>query len=301
MSRFQTDTAVTRTGDGRYEATMDTGWWIINGPNGGYVAAIVARAIDAEVALGAPADAPKSLHSLTLHYLRPPAEGPVRVEVTVERRGRSVATATARVHQDDQLLVVAVAAVAAPRATHEFNELVAPHAPDPESLPAPRRPEGAPTIPMNERYEMRPCLGSATAEWGPETEPMPAVSGGWLRFAEPTPIDAIALCALTDAWFPPVFHRMPAQPMAVPTVDLTVHVRQVPADPTDWVLVRFASPLAVAGVPHRGRRDLGPPRQPAGGQPAAGDPGLTGQPLPTSGSGAVAIGGMPSPCESTSR
>lgn len=247
MSRFLNDTAVTRTADGRYEGTMDTGWWIVNGPNGGYVAALIARAIDDEVAHGAAAETPKTLHSLTLHYLRAPAEGAVTIDVTVERRGRSVVTATARMSQADQLLVVAVAAVAGQRANHEFNELIAPQAPEPESLPAPVIPADAPTIPMNARYEMRPCLGSATSEWGSQTGPMPAVSGGWIRFADPTPIDEIALCALTDAWFPPVFHRMPTQPMAVPTVDLTVHIRQLPADPMDWVLARFASPLAVAG------------------------------------------------------
>ena len=247
MSRFTDDTAVTSMGDGRYEATMDTGWWIVNGPNGGYVAAVVARAIVAEVAVGAETEPPKTLHSLTLHYLRPPAEGPVHLDVTIERRGRSVATATARMYQADRLVVVAIAAVAGARSTHEFNEIVAPHVPDPDDLPAPVRPEGAPTIPLNARYDMRPCLGSATSEWGPEAAPMPAVTGGWIRFADPTPVDAVALAALTDAWFPPVFHRMPAQPMAVPTVDLTIHVRQLPADPFDWVLVRFASPLAVGG------------------------------------------------------
>lgn len=248
MSRFLDDTAVSSDGDGRYTATMNTGWWIVNGPNGGYVAAVVARAVSEEVERTAgPDEAAKTLHSLTLHYLRPPAEGPVDIDVVIERRGRSVATVTARMSQGGALVVLAVAAVASGRNTHEFNELVAPVAPDPESLPAPVRPDGAPRIPMNDRHEIRPCLGSATSVWDPGVGAQPAVTGGWIRFAEPTPIDAIALASLTDAWFPPVFHRMPAEPMAVPTVDLTVHVRQLPTDPLDWVLVRFASPLAVGG------------------------------------------------------
>lgn len=248
MSRFLHDTTVSRTAEGWYRGSMDPGWWVVNGPNGGFVAAVLARAILAEVDHGAgPDDSPKSLHSLTLHYLRPPVAGEVRIEVVVERRGRSVATVTARMSQDGNLLVVGIAAVAGVRVTSHFDDTEAPSAPDPEGLPAPVRPPDAPTIQINGRYDMRPCLGSAITEWGPDVEPQPAVSGGWMRFAEPTVVDAVALVALTDAWFPPVFHRLPGGPLAVPTVDLTVHVRRLPEDPTDWVLVRFASPLAVDG------------------------------------------------------
>lgn len=252
MSRFIEDTAIERIGDGCYSATMDRGWWIVLGPNGGYVAAVVARAITAEVSAGAAAaDAPKTIRSLTLHYLKPPSEGPVRIEVTVERRGRSVATVTARMFQDDVLMVIAIAAVTCPRDGYEFNELVAPTTPAPESLP--ELPPLEELIPMNGRYDLIPCVGSAghgwpgSADWSPAVEPMPAVSGGWLRFSDPTPIDEIALVAIADAWFPPVFHRAPDRLLPVPTVDLTVHVHQLPADPLDWVLVRFESPLGVKG------------------------------------------------------
>ena len=44
-SRFDRDTAVTALPDGRLEATMSPGWWIERGPNGGYVAAVVLRAL----------------------------------------------------------------------------------------------------------------------------------------------------------------------------------------------------------------------------------------------------------------
>lgn len=248
MSRFETDTAVTPQGDGRYTATIDRTWWIINGPNGGYIAAVVGRAMEAAVADGASADElPKRIHSLTLHYLRPPAEGEATIDVVVERRGRSVATVTARMSQGGQLLVIGIAAVASGRTSHDFDDLVPPTAPAPEDLPPMVRPAESPGVPMSAQFDMLPCLGSATSEWGPDTPPMPAVSGGWIRFTDPTPIDAVALAAISDAWFPPVFHRLPGTAMAVPTVDLTVHVRQLPADPLDWVLVRFASPQAVGG------------------------------------------------------
>ena len=44
-TRFDRDTAVRRLADGEYEARIDRGWWIVVGPNGGYLAAIVTRAL----------------------------------------------------------------------------------------------------------------------------------------------------------------------------------------------------------------------------------------------------------------
>ncbi|MGZ4784895.1 MAG: acyl-CoA thioesterase domain-containing protein, partial [Acidimicrobiales bacterium] len=67
-SRFATDTAATPLGAGRYTARVDPGWWIERGPNGGYVAALILRAVTAEVA-----DPDRQLRSFTVHYLAPPA------------------------------------------------------------------------------------------------------------------------------------------------------------------------------------------------------------------------------------
>jgi len=41
---FDRETAVTRLDPGRYSATMATSWWVVRGPNGGYLAAIILRA-----------------------------------------------------------------------------------------------------------------------------------------------------------------------------------------------------------------------------------------------------------------
>ena len=84
MTRFATDTAVVRDQAGRYHATIDPGWWIERGPNGGYLAAIVLRAVLAEVD-----DPERRLRTCTLHYLRPPVEG--RVRCTSPSSGRAEA------------------------------------------------------------------------------------------------------------------------------------------------------------------------------------------------------------------
>jgi acyl-CoA thioesterase len=51
---------------------------------------------------------------------------------------------------------------------------------------------------------------------------------------------------MSDAWLPPVFSKVD-HPLAVPTIDLTVHFRALPEDPLDHCFVVFDSPLAQGG------------------------------------------------------
>ena len=80
LNRFDRDTAVIRLDARRFEARMDTGWWIHRGPNGGYVAATLLRALTETVD-----DDERHARSFTIHFTAPPAEGAVRIETTVER------------------------------------------------------------------------------------------------------------------------------------------------------------------------------------------------------------------------
>jgi acyl-CoA thioesterase len=76
--------------------------------------------------------------------------------------------------------------------------------------------------------------------------PPSARSGGWIRLAEARPTDELVLVAMADAWMPPLFSRMEV-PLAVPTIDLTVHLRGRP-DPDDgWCFIETASPVARDG------------------------------------------------------
>jgi len=247
-TRFATDTAVVPLGSGRYEARIDPGWWIERGPNGGYVAALILRAVSAEV--GEPE---RRLRSFTVHYLAPPVEGPVEVLVTVERQGRSMTSASARLLQQGKSLAIAVGAFSTARPSIEFCDLVMPDVAPPEeleTLSAGPTPEGAPrTRPMiHDRYEQRWAIGPL-----PFSGVSEAISGGWIRLARPelgeegAEVDEHLLVAMADAWIPPVFGRI-SVPAAVPTIDLTVHLRNpLPPAFDDWVLVVFRSSVASDG------------------------------------------------------
>nr|HMS73190.1 hypothetical protein [Baekduia sp.] len=47
---FEQDTAADPLGEGRYSINLSDRWWVGRGPNGGYVAALVWRAMTAEAA-----------------------------------------------------------------------------------------------------------------------------------------------------------------------------------------------------------------------------------------------------------
>jgi len=241
-SRFASDTAVSPVGGGRYMARIDPGWWVVRGPNGGYVAAIVLRALIAETG-----DEVRVPRSLTVHFTRPPEPGPVDLAVTTERTGRSLTTLSAHMTQAGRLVAVGVAALATDRPGPSFNDGAPPPVPAPEEVESVVL--DGPDIPLHRQYETRwairlpPVPGEATRA---DQRPERAEVGGWIRLSDPEPLDHCVVAALTDAWMPAVFGRF-TEPMAAPTIDLTVHFRRPPTRSTGWSLVRFVSSLATAG------------------------------------------------------
>jgi acyl-CoA thioesterase len=234
--RFDRDTEVRRLPDGAFEARLDKAWWIVIGPNGGYLAAILLRALAETVG-----DAERAPRSLTVHYVSPAQEGPVRIATRVERAGRSLSTLSARLEQTGALVAVAVAAFAKPRPSPEFADLHMPEVPPPESLarlvfPADR------FVPMRGQLESRRAFGEASLASSPH-----ALAGGWMRAAEPRLADPPFVALLCDAWPPAVAqHRALAStsPRGMPTVDLTIHFRTpIPRDatPEDFYLGVFRS------------------------------------------------------------
>lgn len=234
-TRFDRDTAAQPLGDGRYRVRFDPAWWVVRGPNGGYLAAILTRAIRAEVA-----DDARALRSLTVHYLSAPREGDGEAAVRVERTGRGLTTVSARLEQDGRTMALALAALAVdyPGAV-EYVDLTMPDARPPEELPT--VPEGAQPVAFAQNFELRPALGSLPFTGGDR-----AVTGGWIRLCEPRPLDEAAVVAIADAWWPAPFSVV-ERPIAAPTVDLTVHLRAPLPREHDDVFVEVRSDVARDG------------------------------------------------------
>lgn len=208
------------TGSIRYSAEIHDGWDIGGNANGGYLMAIAARAM-ADAAGRPPL-------TLTAHYLRPGPAGPCELIVQMVRSGRRLATARATMMVSGKPILELLGT---------FGD---------------QQPDDAPTYRRDESIDVPPyedCVRMETSEEGfgpplmdrlacamhpadigfrhgdPTGDP---IIRGWFALADDEPIDAIGLMLASDAFAPPIFNS--AIPLGwVPTVELTVHVRGVPA------------------------------------------------------------------------
>ena len=227
---FDADTAVTALGGGRFGTTLLETWNIVEGPNGGYLAAIIARAMTETVA-----EASRGLRSLTVHYLTRPEFSDAEVRVDVMRTGRSLSTLTATLTQRDRTICTATAAFSVP-----WTSTTQWHA----EMPAWAHKEGVDIRNRPKPVHVRNWTGEPIVDapfFSGEGTPR---LGQWIRAAKPRPLDAIELVAIADASPPSGFPRM-SQRSAMPTIDLTVHIRATfPLDPApvdDRVYAEFTT------------------------------------------------------------
>ncbi len=216
---FSTATAVRAIGDGRYEATVHGGWDIGGNANGGYLMAIAVRAMTEKI--GRPP------LTVTGHYLRPAPAGNCAIEVNTIRAGRRLATASATLSMDGKATLTLLGTFGdqvpggPSRHTEEPVEL-----PSFEESSAPPTASEGPKPELMNRIDLRMHPDDDGFRQG---EPSGrAEIRGWFALADDEPIDSIALMLAADAFPPPVFNS--GLPIGwAPTVELTVHVRGVPA------------------------------------------------------------------------
>jgi acyl-CoA thioesterase len=252
---FDRDTAVRELGRSEnggivraeFTAKVSADWRAGRGPHGGYLAAMLLRALVETVA-----DATRSPRSLTIHYARAPQPGPVTIAATIERAGRSLSTLSARIEQDGKPIALALGAFSVSWSAQEIAELplpdVAPQ--DPERRSGTPFFKGAP--PFTKHIVIQPRIG-AMPFTGSDA---PMEIGSWLGLAEPRPIDALSLAFFSDALFSPPFIRL-TEPSTTPTVDLTIHFRQaLPAatetEPTEGLRNELCFARFRSGLVHEG-------------------------------------------------
>ncbi|MGB3734268.1 MAG: thioesterase family protein [Ilumatobacter sp.] len=216
---FAAATAVQSIGDGRYGATVHDGWDIGGNANGGYLMAIAVRAMSEEI--GRPP------LTVTGHYLRPAPAGDCEIDVTTIRSGRRLATASATLSMGGKatLTLLATFGDQAPGGpSRQMEEPVELPAWEDSAAPPPSTEGPKPELMNRIDLRMHPD-DSGFRDGQPSGR---AEIRGWFALADAEPIDAIALMLAADAFPPPVFNS--GLPVAwAPTVELTVHVRGVPA------------------------------------------------------------------------
>jgi acyl-CoA thioesterase len=241
-SSFSELTAVARSDTDTFSLDVDPSSFIARGPNGGYIAAVLLRALLARVSDLDGGSASRAPRSLTVHYPAPPAVGPAVVTTEVIRAGRSLVTCEARLAQEGKPMATALAAFSPAWPGQAWHDRSAPQVPSAETLT-----HGGlerPPLPFLDYWDHRFTKGRVVDPAGPaETE-------GWIRLAAPEPIDGPVVAAMTDAFPPAVFTRLAAA-NPVPTVDLTIHFRaglpMAGLEPDDFVLGRFRTRTIAEG------------------------------------------------------
>lgn len=237
---FDEATALDRLEPGVYGCDISKDYWVVRGPNGGYLAALLERAGEAHLG-----DPERQLRSLTVHYLRPPGASPARIEVTTEQLGRSVAFQRLAMTQDDKLVLLATGAWATEREGFDFLGWPAPEVDAPEDCSELTKAREGGSLPIHRQWEIRSATPGAMFGSGQAPDLI-----WWIRPRQHRLLDAAMLVAMSDALPPPIFVT-DVGPMAVPTIDLTIHMRAMLGTVTwnegDWVLARFTTQYASGG------------------------------------------------------
>ncbi|WSQ11970.1 thioesterase family protein [Streptomyces sp. NBC_01231] len=226
-SEFDRDTALTLREPGVYDIDLSAGWTIISAVNGGYLLAVLGRAL----AHALPHDDP---FTISAHYLTASQPGPAVVRTDVVRTGRTLSTGQASLFQyDDQgreierIRVLAsygdldslpgdVRTTATPPAIPPVEQCFGP-----EDGPAPV--EGSSAI--ADRLMLK--LDPSTLGWALGAPSGKGEMRAWFGLADGRDADPLSLLLAVDA-LPPTAFEIGLSGW-VPTVELTVHVRSRPA------------------------------------------------------------------------
>jgi acyl-CoA thioesterase len=232
---FSDDTAVTRVGPGSFTAELHERWSSLVGIHGGYTAAIVANAMTAAVD-----DPSRALRSFATQFASVPRSGPVDIEVTVERTGKSMTTTSARLFQEERVLQVAHAASSTTRPGLAYDDYVRPRDADPGDTPRFASPGGV------------GHFQNADVRLDPDVVPFAggeeAWVAAWLRPLQGEPIDAAWLVTMCDLLPPAVFSRT-TSPVKAATIEYVVHLAtgEPSVPPGEYVYLSCRSPLSNEG------------------------------------------------------
>jgi acyl-coenzyme A thioesterase PaaI-like protein len=255
---FDRDTTITAAGAGRYDAELAPGWVVGGGVNGGYLLAVLGKAVAAELAATVPDKVHVDPFSVSSHFASASVAGPAYVETQVVRSGARFSTVRATLVQEvDGAPVPRIAAHAT------FGNLDAAHdarsdleaaalglALQPPTMPPPEDcvesrdapPEFKKVAPLLDRFGTR--FDPATAMWAVGAPSKRGVIQGWFKLADDRPLDAMSLLLVVDA-LPPVTFDL-GLPGWAPTLELTAHVRAKPAP--GWAIVRHQTRTVAGGL-----------------------------------------------------
>ncbi len=213
---FAEATAVSAAGPGRYDTELTPYWSAYGNPNGGYMAAITARAALAETGRAHP-------ESISATFLKAARPGPAELEVNAMSSGRTLSTARVVLRQQG-VIVLESTVVCADAPSDDVPAA-------PGALPPPESECAQPSMPPGEGPTI---LDSVSVRYAPGRMPRDLVSAAdpdasltaWVRMLTGEDPDALICVVAADALAPTPFRL--GHVGWSPTVAMTWHVRARP-------------------------------------------------------------------------
>ncbi|SMX86234.1 thioesterase family protein [Brevibacterium aurantiacum] len=240
LSEFTSAIAVKRESDTSFSAELDGEWSVAGAVNGGYLLSIAAQALRS--------NSPKAPDPLVLstYYLGPSQGGRADIATRLIREGRSSATFAVDLSQNDAPTITALATMGSLADLPDDVATTAspPELPDPDQCISIAEAPGdfVKSAPLVKRYDMR--LDPETAGFAAGRPSGRGLLQGWIRLADGTEPDSLALLAFLDA-FPPVMFDLGRFNWA-PTMELTAHLRAVPAP--GWIRAKLYTRNIAGGM-----------------------------------------------------
>ncbi|WP_274562214.1 thioesterase family protein [Streptomyces spiramyceticus] len=235
-SEFDRDTAVSLrgagdtgdTGDARvYDAELSAGWTIFHAVNGGYLLALLGRALGDALPHPDP-------FTVSAHYLTSSVPGKAVIRTQVVRTGRTLSTGQASLFQyaEDGTEVERIRVLASYGDLDSLSDDVRTTATPPamppyaDCLGSDAGPVAIPGgAPITERLGIR--LDPATVGWAVGAPSGKGEMRGWFGLADGRDADPLSLLLTVDA-LPPTSFEIGLEGWT-PTVELTTHIRCRPA------------------------------------------------------------------------
>ncbi|MET7368628.1 thioesterase family protein [Streptomyces sp. NPDC005566] len=226
-SEFDRDTAVTLREEGVYDAELSAGWTIIHAVNGGYLLAMLGRALGEALPHSDP-------FSVSAHYLTASVPGPAVIRTQVVRTGRTLSTGEASLFQYaedgseiERIRVLATYGDLDGLTGDVLTSAELPAIPPREHCLGPA--DGPAAIPgssaITERLDIK--LDPATIGWAVGAPSGKGEMRGWFGLADGRDADPLSLLLTVDA-LPPTSFELGLKGWT-PTIELTTHIRCRPA------------------------------------------------------------------------
>ncbi|MFJ6850085.1 thioesterase family protein [Streptomyces sp. NBC_01166] len=226
-SEFDRDTTVTLREEGVYDAELSAGWTIIHAVNGGYLLAMLGRALGEALPHSDP-------FSVSAHYLTASVPGPAVIRTQVVRTGRTLSTGEASLFQfaEDGTEIERIRVLATYGDLDGLTDEVRTSAEPPAIAPLDQcfgTSDGTAPIPgssaITERLDIK--LDPATVGWAVGAPSGKGEMRGWFALADGRDADPLSLLLTVDA-LPPTSFELGLKGWT-PTIELTTHIRCRPA------------------------------------------------------------------------